>query len=221
MSTSTGDLGDALRELLQATCREREHPVLARLREETGGHELADMQIAVEQGLFMTMLTRLCGVRRALELGVFTGYSSLCVALALPPDGRLVACDVSEEWTSVARRYWEEAGVADRIELRLAPALDTLAALAAAGEHGTFDFAFVDADKEAYGEYYEACLPLLRPGGLLAFDNAFRGGLVADPSATDEGTVVVRALHRRVFTDERVDAALLPIGDGLLLAHKR
>ena len=221
MSTSTGDLGDAVRAFLQNTCMTREDPVLARLREATAPLEMAGMQIAVEQGLFMALLARLLGARRTLEVGVFTGYSALCVARVLPPDGRLVACDVSEEWTTMARRFWTEAGVADRIDLRLAPGLETLAALTAAGEDGTYDFAFVDADKEGYIDYYEACLPLMRSGGLIAFDNAFRGGRLADPEADDEGTRVMRALHDLVFRDARVDPALVPIGDGLLLARRR
>jgi caffeoyl-CoA O-methyltransferase len=169
----------------------------------------------------MEMLARSLGARRAVEVGVFTGYSSICVARALPPDGKLVACDVSEEWTAVARRYWAEAGLAGRIDLRLAPASETLAGMIAAGEAGTYDFAFIDADKEAYPDYYEKCLTLLRPGGMMAIDNMFMNGKVFDEAPESEGARVVRALAGTIFADERVEPALVPIGDGLLLARKR
>ena len=179
------------------------------------------MQIAPEQGQFMALLARLMGARRALEVGVFTGYSALAVALALPQDGRLVACDVSAEWTAVARRYWAEAGGAHKIALHLAPALETLAALRAGGEEGTYDLAFIDADKVNYGAYYEACLALLRPGGLVLVDNVLWGGAVADPAVQDAETRAIRAFNERLHGDPRVDLAVLPVGDGLTLARKR
>ncbi len=205
--------------LLRETGREPE--VLARLRAETMQHPRKNMQIAPEQGQFMGLLVELVGARRCLEIGVFTGYSSLAVALALPPDGKLVACDVSDEYTRVARRYWQEAGVAQKIELRLRPAVQTLDELLSRGEASSYDFAFIDADKPAYDAYYERCLELLRPGGLIAVDNALWGGDVADPSKTDEETAALRALNAKVAKDRRVTMSLVPIGDGLLLARKR
>jgi caffeoyl-CoA O-methyltransferase len=199
----------------------REPPVLASLRDETAQLPNAGMQISPEQGQLMRLLVELIGARRCLEVGVFTGYSALCVALALPADGKLVACDVSAEYTEVARRYWREADVDGRIELRLAPALVTLDALIAAGHSGSFDFAFIDADKDNYLGYYERCLTLLRPGGLLAIDNVLWGGSVADASNTSASTRAIRALNERIHSDERVSASLVPIGDGLFLARKR
>jgi len=198
----------------------REPDLLRRLREETAAHPSASMQIAPEQGQFMAMLVKLLGAAQALEVGVFTGYSSLAVALALPADGRLTACDVSEEFTAVARRYWEAAGVAHKIELRLAPAVETLDALLAAGRAGTFDFAFIDADKQAYRAYYERTLVLVRPGGLIAVDNVFRRGRVADPDVNDPDTVAMRDFNRHVHGDPRVEMSLVPIGDGLTLARR-
>ena len=221
MSDHTEALDPALGAYLQAVCATRESDVLRRLRARTAPLPDARMQISVEQGRLMAFLVRLTGARRALEIGTFTGYSALCVAEALPEDGRLVACDVSEEWTAIGRPFWEEAGVAARIDLRLAPALETLAALRAAGEEGTYDFAFVDADKTAYGAYAEACLALLRPGGIVLFDNAFQGGRVVAPSPDDEAAHHLRALTERLFADPRVDVSLVPVGDGLLLARKR
>jgi caffeoyl-CoA O-methyltransferase len=199
----------------------REPPLLARLREETQRLPSGGMQISPEQGRFMAFLVELVGVRRYLEVGVFTGYSSLAVALAMPADGRIVACDRSEEWTSVARRYWREAGVSEKIDLRIGFALDTLDELLEGGARGTFDFAFVDADKEGALEYYERGLELLRRGGLFAFDNALWAGRVADPKNDEPSTLGVRALNSRVSNDPRVSATLVPIGDGLLLATKR
>ncbi|MEB3329200.1 MAG: class I SAM-dependent methyltransferase [Candidatus Sericytochromatia bacterium] len=199
----------------------REPAVLRALREETGQMPEARMQLSPEQGQLLAMLVRLTGARKALEIGVFTGYSSLAVALALPPEGRLLALDVSETFTAVARRYWAQAGVAERVSLRLAPALDTLAALRAAGEEGTFDFAFVDADKPNYGRYYDEVLALLRPGGLLAVDNTLWGGRVADPEADDAETTAIRALNARMQADPAIDFCLLPLGDGLSLGRKR
>jgi caffeoyl-CoA O-methyltransferase len=205
--------------LLDVSLRDRE--VLRRLREETAGLEHADMQIGPEQGQLMALLLELLGARRVLEIGTFTGYSALVMALALPEDGRVVACDVSEEWTSIGRRYWEEAGVAHKIDLRLAPAAETLQALLADGREGTFDFAFIDADKEGYDRYYELALRLVRTGGLVAIDNTLWEGKVADPSATDADTEAIRALNAKLRTDERVTLSLLPVGDGLTLALKR
>ncbi len=199
----------------------REHPVLAELREKTAALEEADMQIAPEQGQFMGLLVKLLGVRRALEVGVFAGYSALSVALALPEDGVLVACDISREWTDVARPHWEAAGVASRIDLRLGPANDTLNGLIDAGEGGTYDFAFIDADKLGYDAYYERCLTLLRPGGLVVIDNVLRDGRVADESVDDEETVAMRRLNRKILSDDRVDMSMLPVADGLTLAQKR
>jgi len=198
-----------------------EDPLLRRLREETAQDYMARMKIEPEQGQFMALLVQLAGARKALEIGVYTGYSSICVAAALPADGRLVACDVSEPWTAVARRYWREAGVHDRIDLRLAPALETLDALLAAGETETFDFAFIDADKENYLAYYERVLELLRPGGLLAVDNTLWSGSVIDPADQDTDTRAIRAFNEALHADTRVQLSLVPIADGLTLARKR
>lgn len=199
----------------------REPPVLGKLRAETGRMPSAGMQISPEQGQFMALLVELLGVRRAIEVGVFTGYSSLRVALALPPDGRLLACDVSADFTNVARRYWREAGVENKIDLQLGPALATLDARLALGERGSYDFAFIDADKSNYGGYYERCLELLRPGGLIAVDNTLWGGKVADLGIRDADTVAIRELNALVADDPRVSSSLVPIGDGVLLARKR
>jgi len=199
----------------------REPPILARLREETSTLPNREMQIAPEQGAFLGLLVQLLGARRCLEVGTFTGYSSLAVALALPPDGTLVCCDVSEEWTSVARRYWAEAGVAERVELRLGPAVETLDALIASGAAGTFDFAFIDANKDQYPDYYERAIVLVRPGGLVAIDNVFRGGDVADPSIDDEATRATRRLNERIAVDDRVTFVMVPIADGVTLARRR
>jgi caffeoyl-CoA O-methyltransferase len=220
MSLSTIVMTDALhRYLLDTTVREPE--CLARLRAETAALPSAGMQISPEQGQLMRLLVELCGARRALEVGVFTGYSSTVVALALPADGKLVACDVSEEWTQIARRFWREAGVENKIELHVQPAVGTLDALLAGGEAASFDFAFIDADKENYDAYYERCLQLLRPGGLLAVDNALWSGAVADPANRTASTQAIRALNRKIAGDARVTGSLLPIGDGLYLARKR
>ncbi len=220
MSNRTFSLDNALYEYLLGASL-REHPVLARLRAETAAHPQVNMQIAPEQGQFMALLVRLMGATRCLEIGVFTGYSSLAVALALPPEGRIVACDVSDEYTAVARRYWAEAGVAERIDLRLAPAVETLDALLAGGAGGSYDFAFIDADKEGYAAYYERSLRLLRPGGLIAVDNTLWDGAVADPQDQSADTVAIRAFNHSLCEDERVDLSLVPIGDGLTLARKR
>lgn len=220
MSNRTFSLDNALYEYLLGASL-RENPSLARLRAETAAHPKVNMQIAPEQGQLMALLVRLMGARRCIEVGVFTGYSSLAVALALPPGGRIVACDVSEEYTAVARRYWAEAGVADRIDLRLAPALETLEELLADGAAGSYDFGFIDADKEAYPDYYERLLQLLRPGGLIAVDNTLWDGAVADPADQSADTVAIRAFNASLHEDERIDLSLVPIGDGLTLARKR
>ena len=199
----------------------RESDVMRRLREETATLANSNMQIGPEQGQFMALLVELIGAENALEVGTFTGYSALAVASALPGHGRLVTCDVSEEWTSVARRYWEEAGVGHKIDLRLAPATETLAALLAEGGEGRFDFAFIDADKEGYGAYYESTLRLVRPGGLIAIDNTLWEGKVVDPSVTDVDTRAIRRLNSKLATDDRISLSLVPIGDGLSLARVR
>jgi caffeoyl-CoA O-methyltransferase len=198
----------------------REHPVLAELREVTRSQPRAGMQISPEQGQFMAMLVKLIGARQTLEIGVFTGYSALATALALPPDGRIIACDVNAEFTAIGRRHWQKAGVADKIDLRLAPAIDTLDALIAEGRSGSFDFAFIDADKTNYDNYYERCLQLLRVGGLIAIDNVLWDGEVARP-AQDADTAALQALNIKLHVDERVDLSLLSIADGVTLARKR
>ena len=199
----------------------REPPVLSALREETSKLPGAGMQISPEQGQFMRLLIELLGAQKALEVGVFTGYSSICVALALPEDGELVACDVSAEYTAIARRYWQQAGVEGRIRLELGPALETLDRLVASGAGGSFDFAFIDADKDNYLAYYERALTLLRRGGLIAIDNVLWGGSVADPQDQKPSTLAIRALNARLRDDERVSTSLVPIGDGVFLARKR
>jgi caffeoyl-CoA O-methyltransferase len=214
--TITGALWDYMRRVTL-----REPPILQRLREETASHPQATMQISPDQGQFMALLIHLLGARRTLEIGVFTGYSSLAVALALPDDGRIIACDVHEEWTSVARRYWREAGVEKKIDLRLRPALETLDALIAGGEGGRFDFAFIDADKGNYANYFERALVLVRPGGLIAIDNVLWNGRVIDPTVTDADTLAIRAFNEKLHGDERVWLSMLPVRDGLTLACKK
>ncbi len=199
----------------------REPEVLRRLREETAKLPMAGMQIGPEQGQFLALLAKLVGAKRCIEVGVFTGYSSLSVALALPEEGRIIACDVSEEWTAIARRHWKEAGVDRKIELRLGPAVETLDALLAGGEAGRFDFAFIDADKGNYLAYYERLLKLLREGGLIALDNTLWSGDVANPGNEKPDTVSLRAVNDALHRDERIDVSLLPIGDGVTLARKR
>ncbi|MGH6888768.1 MAG: O-methyltransferase [Rhizomicrobium sp.] len=198
----------------------REHPVLARCREETAKLPNANMQIAPEQGAFLALLAKLVDARQSIEVGSFTGYSALSVALALPEGGRVVALDVSREYTDRAREYWREAGMNDRIELRLGPALDTLDRMIESRE-GPFDMAFIDADKSNYDCYYERVLQLLRPGGVIALDNMLWSGAVADPSITDADTSALRALNAKIQADERVDMALATIADGVMLARKR
>ena len=205
--------------LLSVSLREPE--ILSQLRKETAQHPMAMMQIAPEQGQFMALLVQLMGAKKTLEVGVFTGYSSLVVSLALPPEGRLVACDVSEEFTAIARRYWQKAGVADKIDLHIAPAMETLDQLLAAGEAETFDFAFIDADKSNYDGYYERSLQLVRPGGLILIDNVLWSGRVADTEVQDNRTTKIRALNEKLHQDQRINLSLVPIADGLTLAHKK
>ena len=199
----------------------REPAVLARLREETAAIPQHGMQIAPEQGAFLALLAELIGARRCIEVGTFTGYSSTAIALALPEDGRLVCCDVSEEWTSLASKFWDEAGVAGKIDLRIAPAAETLDQLIADGEEGAFDFAFIDADKAGYDGYYEQLLRLVRPGGLIAFDNTLWGGEVLNLDADDEDTRALQALNAKLADDERITLCLLPVADGVTLALPR
>ncbi len=199
----------------------REPAILKRLREETASHPMGGMQIPPEHGQFLALLIQLMGARRTLEIGVFTGYSSLAVALALPDDGRILACDVSEEYTSVARRYWKEAGVDHKIELRIKPARETLQELISQWQHSRFDFAFIDADKANYDGYYEYAMELVRPGGLIAIDNVLWSGKVADPRVNDADTLAIRALNQKLLADSRIDLSLLPVSDGLTLCYKR
>lgn len=220
MSNKSIGLSDELHEYLLSVSL-RESDLMRQLREETAEHPKSQMQIAPEQAQFFQLLVKLIGARRTVEIGVFTGYSALAVAEVLPSTGTLVACDVSEEYTQVARRYWEEAGVADRIDLRIAPAAETLTALLDAGEAGTFDFSFIDADKEQYDTYYEKSLELLRPGGVIALDNVFRDGRVTDPDIDDESVWAIQRLNEKIHDDERVELSMLPLADGLTLAMKR
>jgi predicted O-methyltransferase YrrM len=199
----------------------REAPILAELRAETATLPEAGMQIGADQGAFMALLVHLIGARRCLEIGTFTGYSALVVAAALPTDGTLIACDVSEEWTRIARRYWDKAGLARRIDLRLAPARDTLQALLASKGGNTFDFVFIDADKTGYDAYYEDSLELVRVGGVILLDNALQDGAVVDPGNHHPDADALRALNRKIRDDTRVESVLLSIGDGLLMARKR
>lgn len=199
----------------------REPEILQRLRAETAQLPNANMQIPPEEGQLLQLLVRMTGAKRALEIGVFTGYSSLAVALAMPTDGKIVACDISDEYTRTARRYWSEAGVDGMIDLQIGPASELLDRLIAAGAEATFDFAFIDADKPAYAGYYEQCLKLVRKGGLILLDNMFMKGRVMDPSDTDEGVVAIQAMNRFIHQDERVDQLLLPFSDGITIALKR
>ncbi len=220
MSSRTIELTQRLYEyLLGASLREPE--VLQQLREETQAMRGAGMQISPEQGQFMALLVELTGARKTLEIGTFTGYSSLAVARALPPGGKVYACDVSKEYTEVARKYWAKAGVADKVELRLGPAIDTVKALMKEGHAGSFDFAFIDADKGNYDAYYEGALSLLKPGGLVAIDNVLWSGAVADPAKNDPDTAAIRSLNAKLRDDPRVTISMVPIGDGLMLARKR
>ncbi len=220
MSNRTLQLDDRTYEYLLAHSL-REDPALSRLRAETASHPKVNMQIAPEQGQFMQMLVRLTGAKRAIEVGVFTGYSSLAVMLAMPNDARLLALDVSPAYTAVARRHWQAAGVADRIELVIAPALVTLDARIEAGEAGHYDFAFIDADKTGYLGYYERLLKLVRPGGLIVVDNTLWHGAVADPADREADTIALREFNDVLHRDARIDLVLLPVGDGLTLARRR
>ncbi|BAZ82278.1 MAG: class I SAM-dependent methyltransferase [Sphaerospermopsis sp.] len=204
--------------LLSVSVREPE--ILTQLRQETAQLPMSIMQISPEQGQFMALLVKLIGAKKTLDIGVFTGYSSLVVALALPADGKIIACDVSEEYTSIARRYWEKAGIADKVDLHIAPALETLDNLLAAGEAESFDFAFIDADKGNYENYYERSLQLIRPGGLIAIDNVLWSGKVADPEIQDNQTKKIRAFNQKLYQDSRITLSLVPIADGLTLAKK-
>lgn len=202
----------------------RETPLMKRLREETGKHRMGVMQIPPDQGQFMAMLARLIRARRCLEIGTFTGYSALAVASVLPPDGKIICCDVDVETAAIAQRYWQEAGVASKIEFRLAPASETLGKLIAGGGAGTFDYIFIDADKENYDSYYESSLKLLRPEGLLLIDNTLWGGAVADPTIRVRNmgdTEALKKLNAKIAKDERVDVSLLYMGDGVTLVVKR
>ena len=216
MATRTLDLTDDLIGYVRRL-GVREHPALARLRERTAPMPMSQMQIGAEQGAFMALLVRLIAAKRILEIGTFTGYSSTAMALALPEDGTITCLDVSEEWTDIAREAWADAGVADKVDLRLAPASETLPTLA----DDSFDLAFIDADKPGYDDYYEGCLRVVRPGGAILIDNVLWSGRVADPGNHDENTTIMRALNEKVAADERVDHVLLPIGDGLTLARVR
>ena len=198
-----------------------ETPTARRLREETAALPMASMQIGPDQAALMAMLVRTTGVRRALEVGTFTGYSAMAVASALPPGGKLVCCDISEEWTAVARRYWQEAGLEQKIELRLGQAKETLTVMLKDGAAGTFDFAFIDADKLNYDAYYEMCLELVKPGGLIAVDNMLWDGKVVDAASGDEETKALHALNMKIRDDKRVEACLLTVGDGVMLTRKR
>jgi predicted O-methyltransferase YrrM len=218
MSRGTVQVDDRLADYLDATNRP-ETPTQRKLREDTGRMSNAGMQIGANQGSFMAFLVRLIGAKNCLEIGTFTGYSALTMAAALPPDGRLICCDVSREWTDIGRKAWEEAGVADRIELRLGPAAETLDRLIVHGGAECFDFAFIDADKDNYDRYYEQCLILLRKGGLIAIDNMLWDGAVADPSDTAKSTLAIRALNTKLRDDPRVDFSLIPVGDGIALAR--
>ncbi|HSN39751.1 MAG TPA: class I SAM-dependent methyltransferase [Burkholderiales bacterium] len=219
MSRTTNALPDSIYQYLCSVSL-REPAVLAELREVTRTLPRASMQLSPEEGQFIGLLIRMIGARKCLEVGVFTGYSSTCIASAMPPEGRLIACDVNDEWTAIARRFWDKAGVADRIDLRLGPGIDILDALLAGGHAGTFDFAFIDADKGNYLNYYERALKLVRSGGLVAIDNTLWYGKPADPGNHDPDTEAIREVNRRVHADMRVTMSLVPIGDGLTLALK-
>lgn len=220
MSPKTISLSEAVSNyLLNVTVNEPS--VLCDLREETRKLPGANMQIAPEQGKFMRLLVELLGAKRCLEVGVYTGYSSITVALGLPADGLFIACDVNPETSDIAKRYWERAGILCKMQLELRPASETLTELVKSNQEDTFDFAFIDADKQSYDLYYELCLTLLRRGGLIAIDNALWDGRVADPSAKDSSTIAIRAINAKVAADSRVSSSLVPIGDGLLLARKK
>jgi len=212
-------LTDSLYEYLLAHSL-RETDVLSRLREETRHLDMAMMQISPEQGQFFSLLTKLLNVRRAIEVGVFTGYSSLSVAMSLPPDGQLVACDINKQCTDIAKRYWRQAGVQDKIQLRLGPALDTLQELLDSGEESQFDFAFIDADKTNYRHYYEKCLSLIKPGGVIVIDNVLWGGAVVDKEDTSADTQAIREFNAFIHTDPRIELSMLSVADGLSIIRR-
>ncbi|MEO1123247.1 MAG: class I SAM-dependent methyltransferase [Cyanobacteria bacterium J06639_16] len=220
MSTKTGKLSAHLYDYLLSVSL-RESAILAQLRQDTAQLSVGNMQIAPDQGQFMALLVKLMGAKKVLEIGTFTGYSALWMALALPADGTLITCDIQEKAREFAPPYWQAAGVTDKIDLRIAPALNTLDKLLTTGQAGTFDFAFIDADKTNYLHYYEKCLKLLRPGGLIAIDNVIWGGAVADPEKTDPDTVALKELNQTLHHDQRIELSMLPIADGLTLALKR
>ena len=221
MSNQSIGLSDPLYQYLLANSV-REPEILAKLRAETAQHPLVNMQISPEQGQLMDLLVQLIGARKCLEIGVFTGYSSLVVALNLPDDGQIIACDVSDEFTSIARKYWQEAGVDHKINLCIAPGLVTLDRLISNGESGTFDFAFIDADKNNYGAYYDRCFQLVRQGGLILVDNVLWYGRVADPAMdNDKRTQAIKQINQQIYHDDRVQISLIPIGDGLTIARKK
>jgi caffeoyl-CoA O-methyltransferase len=221
MSNQSICLSDRLYQYLIANSV-READILTKLREETAQHPLVNMQVSPEQGQLMGLLVQSIGAKKCLEVGVFTGYSSLVVALNLPDDGRLIACDISDEFTSIARRYWQEAGVSEKISLHIAPALETLDRLLANGESDTFDFAFIDADKNNYAAYYDRCFKLVRQGGLILVDNVLWYGRVADPAMnTDTRTQAIKQINQQIYHDDRVQISLIPIGDGLTIARKK
>ena len=219
MSRQNIQVTEALNEYIRSVSL-REPEILQQLRDETADLEMARMQISPEQGQFMALLVKVLGARRTLDIGVFTGYSALSVALSLPEDGEVTACDKSEEWTAIARRYWQAAGVDEKIDLKLDPAAETLSSLIDAGMEGAYDFAFVDADKTGYDRYYEYCLRLLRPGGLILLDNVLRHGRVLDENP-DDSTAAIQDLNRKIHEDNRVDLTMIPMSDGLTLVRKR
>ena len=220
MSTSTIMLDEKLREyLLSVSVKESE--ILRELREETAQMEYSEMQISPEQGVFMAFLVELIQAKRTLEIGVYTGYSALAVAMALPEHGTVTACDMNEEWANIGRKYWKRAGVEEKIELRIAPALETLDQLLSEGKKGTYDFAFIDADKVEYQGYFDKSLELMRVGGLIAIDNVLWGGSVIDDSIQNLSTQAIREFNKNLNTDSRVSISMVPIGDGLTLARKR
>jgi predicted O-methyltransferase YrrM len=221
MSNQSIGLSDSLYQYLLANSV-REPDILIKLRQETAQHPLVNMQISPEQGQLMGLLIQLIGAKKCLEIGVFTGYSALVVALNLPDDGRIIACDISTEFTSIASKYWQEAGVNDKISLQIAPALETLDRLLANGEAGTFDFAFIDADKNNYAAYYDRCFQLVRQGGIILVDNVLWYGRVADPAMDrDQRTQAIKQLNHQIYHDDRVQISLIPIGDGLTIARKK
>jgi predicted O-methyltransferase YrrM len=220
MTKQTTGLEKTLAEYIQSISL-REPDILKQLREETAKLSMAQMQISPEQGQFMALLVQLMGAKKTLEIGVFTGYSALAVALALPVNGKMIACDISEEYTAIAKHFWERAGVSEKIDLRIAPALETLEKLITEGETGSFDLAFIDADKRSYEKYYERALTLLRPNGLILIDNVLWSGKVTDPTITDKQTQAIREFNQKLHQDSRISLSVVAIADGLTLALKR